>query len=291
LDGGLEDPVVALERELAADDGETRVQLAPCGRQVLRLAAVAPRGIWQASPDVTYLVTGSSGGIGSLVAAHLVARGARHLALAARRPVLPATLVGGTAEVTLHAADLADAAGAAALMAELRARRPRLGGIFHAAGVTADGLAAASDWPRLGRSFPAKADGARLLDTLSRDLDLSAFVLFSSTTAWFGLPGTAGYAAANGFLDGLAEERRAAGLAATSVAWCAWQGVGMAADPAMWQDGRVPSLSPEYALAALDAALLADAASVVVSDPIWRPSGAGSRLLQQQMPAAVGERA
>jgi NADPH:quinone reductase-like Zn-dependent oxidoreductase/aryl carrier-like protein len=291
LEDDLADPVAALEREMAADDGEIRVRLSSGGRQVVRLGPVSTRGSWQASPDATYLVTGGSGGIGALVAGHLVRRGARHLVLAARRPVLPAALASGSVDVRLHAVDLADAADVGALMADLRKGRPRLGGIFHAAGITADGLATASGWDQLGRSFPAKADGARLLDRLSRDLDLSAFVLFSSTTAWFGLPGTSGYAAANGFLDGVAEARRAAGLPAISIAWCAWQGIGMAADPALWQDGRVPSLTPECALAALDAALLAGEASVVVSDPIWRPSGAGSRLLEQRMPAAAGGRA
>ncbi len=267
LDPDLADPVVRLTQELGTDDDETRVRLGRSGRQALRLVPVPTRGAWRASPDATYLVTGGSRGVGALVAAHLVDRGARHLVLAARRPVMPSALAGGVARIRLRAVDLGDAAGVAALMTELRATHPPLRGIFHAAGVTADGLLAAGEWDRWAAAFPAKADGARHLDSLSRQLDLENFVLFSSSTAWFGLTGTSGYAAANGFLDGLAHERRAAGLPAVSIAWGAWQGVGMAADPGLWQDGRVPSLPPGAALTALDAALASDEASGTGNQP------------------------
>ncbi len=203
--------------------------------------------------------------------------------LASRRPVLPPLLAGSAARIRLYPVDLGDPAVAGALMGDLRDAHPPLAGIFHTAGVSSDGLLATLDPGRIGRVFAAKADGARRLDTLSRDMDLEAFVLFSSTTAWFGLPGTAGYAAANGFLDGIAEARRAAGLPAVSIAWCAWQGVGMAEDPSLWQDGRVPSLPPDAALAALDAALTLNEPSVVVTDPAW-PCGS----LEPPSLAAVG---
>ena len=288
LDPDLADPVVRLTQELGTDDDETRVRLGRSGRQALRLVPVPTRGTWRASPDATYLVTGGSRGVGALVAAHLVDRGARHLVLAARRPVMPSALAGGVARIRLRAVDLGDAAGVAALMTELRATHPPLRGIFHAAGVTADGLLAAGEWDRWAAAFPAKADGARHLDSLSRQLDLENFVLFSSSTAWFGLAGTSGYAAANGFLDGLAHERRAAGLPAVSIAWGAWQGVGMAADPGLWQDGRVPSLPPGAALAALDAALASDEASVLATNPDWHPAMGHRRVEQPKLAAAGG---
>nr|WP_294543379.1 SDR family NAD(P)-dependent oxidoreductase [uncultured Rhodopila sp.] len=277
----------ALLRELGVDDREPRVRLSGYGREIQRLTAVSARGAWQPAAGATYLVTGGSGGIGALVAGHLVARGARNLVLAARRPVLPPELAGGPARIRIHAADLGNAGEVAALMADLRRSQPPLKGIFHVAGVTADGTIGEAGWDRLGRGFPAKADAARAMDTLSRDLDLDAFVLFSSTTAWFGLPGTAGYAAANGFLDGLAAERKAAGLSAVSIAWCAWQGVGMASDPALWQGGRVASLAPEMALAALDPAIASGEPCLVVTDPAWHPASA-CRLLEQNVLAAAG---
>ncbi|HEY3909039.1 MAG TPA: SDR family NAD(P)-dependent oxidoreductase [Stellaceae bacterium] len=267
VDGALPDPAAALARELDADDGETRVRLAPQGRQVLRLRPVAAAGAWRADPDALYLVTGGSGGVGSLLAAHLAERGARHLALAGRRPVVPPALAGAAARVTLHSVDLGEDGAATVLLEELCAAGPPLRGIFHAAGITADGSIAEAGWDRLARAFPAKADGAASLVAASRRLDLAHLVLFSSTAAWFGLAGTAGYAAANGFVDGLAESL---GGTAQSIAWCAWQGVGMARDPALWQGGRAPSLPAKVALAALDAALASSETNLVVTDPSWQ---------------------
>jgi aryl carrier-like protein len=144
LDPVLTDPVAALTRTLAADDAPPRLRLSRHKPEVMRLMDVDPRQPWRASPDATYLVTGSSGGIGGLVASHLVARGARHLVLASRHPVLPAALTNGPAQVRLYPIDLADAAALAAMMTELRTCQPRLRGIFHAAGVTADGTIAAT---------------------------------------------------------------------------------------------------------------------------------------------------
>jgi NAD(P)-dependent dehydrogenase (short-subunit alcohol dehydrogenase family)/acyl carrier protein len=287
LDSDLDNAVTVLVRELANDDGEARVRLGRHGRQGLRLVPTTGGAPWRPDAEATYLVTGASGGIGQLVASHLATLGARHLALASRRPVRP-TLLDKRIVTTLHPTDFSQAADVKRLIADLRADGRRLAGIFHVAGVTSNGGLFDSDWSRLGASFPAKADAAALLDELSRDFNLDDFVLFSSATAWFGLARTSGYAAANGFLEGLIEKRRAEGLPGQSIAWCAWQGVGMAADPLMWQDGRVPSLSPHDALRAFDAALASREPITAVVEQGWQ-AGSTSRLLEQSNLALAGE--
>jgi acyl transferase domain-containing protein/acyl carrier protein len=287
LETDLDDAATALAHEMASDDGESRVRLGRHGRQGQRLVEAAGGRPWRPDADATYLVTGASGGIGQLVATHLAALGARHLALASRRPVRPALLDKGV-EATLHPTDFAQAADIRRLMADLRGGGRRLAGIFHVAGVTSNGSLFDSDWSRLGASFPVKADAAALLDELSRDFNLDEFVLFSSATAWFGLARTSGYAAANGFLEGLIEKRRAEGLPGQSIAWCAWQGIGMAADPLMWQDGRVPSLSPRDALRAFDAVLASREPITAVVEQSWQ-AGSTSRLLEQSNLALAGE--
>ncbi|MGE5149613.1 MAG: SDR family NAD(P)-dependent oxidoreductase, partial [Rhodospirillaceae bacterium] len=287
LDTDLDNAANALAREIATDDGEARVRLGRHGRQGLRLVPTISGAPWRPAADATYLVTGASGGIGQLIAPHLATLGARHLALASRRPVRPA-LLDKRVEATLYPTDFSQANDIKRLMADLRASGRRLAGIFHVAGVTSNGSLFESDWPRLGASFPAKADAAALLDELSRDFILDEFVLFSSATAWFGLARTSGYAAANGFLEGLIEKRRAEGLPGQSIAWCAWQGIGMAADPLMWQDGRVPSLSPRDALRAFDAVLASREPITAVVEQGWQ-AGSTSRLLEQPNLALAGE--
>jgi acyl carrier protein len=65
----------------------------------------------------------------------------------------------------------------------------------------------------------AKVKIAVLLDRLTRKIDIDYFVLFSSATTVVGNPGQASYVAANAFLEGLAQQRRAAGLPAVAIAW------------------------------------------------------------------------
>nr|WP_172382011.1 type I polyketide synthase [Streptomyces sp. MNP-20] len=199
------------------------------------------------------LVTGASGMLGGLVARHLVVRhGVRRLVLASRRGQVGSLyeeLTGLGAEVAVVACDVAERDAVAALLAE----HP-VTAVVHTAGVLDDGVIGSLTPERIDTVFRPKVDGARNLHELTRDLDLSAFVLFSSVTGTLGSPGQANYAAANAFLDALARHRRAQGLPATSLAWGLWATEdGMGAR--MAQTGAV-GLSAEQGLELFDAVAL-----------------------------------
>jgi polyketide synthase 7 len=180
-------------------------------------------------PEGTVLVTGGTGVLGSLVARHLVAEhGVRRLLLLSRRgaqatgaAALRAELRDAGAEVTVAAADAADGEALAEVLAAIPAEHP-LTGVVHAAGMIDDGTLESLTPERLATVFRAKVDAAWHLHRLTKDLDLSFFVLFSSLAGTLGNAGQGGYAGANTFLDGLAAHRAALGLPATSIAWGLW---------------------------------------------------------------------
>ncbi|MFE5947550.1 type I polyketide synthase [Streptomyces sp. NPDC056480] len=180
-------------------------------------------------PDGTVLITGGTGTLGALVAEHLVTtHGVRHLLLVGRRgPQAPGAeelalrLRQFGAEVRIVAADLARREETADVLAQVGADHP-LTGVVHAAGIADDGVLGALTPDRVDRVMAAKADAAWHLHELTRDADLAMFTLFSSASGVLGSPGQANYAAANTFLDALAEHRRAQGLAGQSLSWGLW---------------------------------------------------------------------
>ncbi|MGW6890265.1 SDR family NAD(P)-dependent oxidoreductase [Streptomyces chartreusis] len=297
--------VVLIDADASADDrllsaaltsGEAQVAVrsgelvAPRLRRAVPGEGGAP---WNEGP---VLVTGGTGGLGAVIARHLVAvHGVRSLVLVSRRGEsaagageLRTELEAAGASVIVAACDVSDRSALASLLAEVG----ELSGVVHTAGVlddvTVEGLTA----DRLHSVLRPKVDAAWHLHELTRDMNLTAFVLYSSVSGLLGTAGQANYAAGNAFLDALAAHRRAAGLAATSLAWGLWDGThGMGgtlgdADLARWTRQGIRTLTPEQALALFDAALTGDDAlrvPVVLEQRALRAES--SPLLRELAPA------
>ncbi|MFF2331327.1 MULTISPECIES: type I polyketide synthase [unclassified Streptomyces] len=272
---GHEASVAALPAVLAT--GEPQLAVRKGQPVVPRLARVA--GLPATRPDLaagTVLITGAGGTLGGLFARHLVSRyGVTHLMLTSRRgpdapgaAELAAELTESGVTVTVAACDVADRDALAALLASIPAAHP-LTGVVHAAGLLDDSVIEAMRPDQLARVLRPKVDAALNLHELTRGLDLSMFVLFSSVAGVLGLPGQANYAAANAFLDILAQYRAARGLPAVSLAWGLWaQASGMTGHLAdtdlsrMRRAGLAP-LSSADGLALFDAAVSSGEALLV----------------------------
>ncbi|KZS60578.1 type I polyketide synthase [Mycobacterium ostraviense] len=219
----------------------------------------------------TVLITGGTGMAGSVLARHVVARhGVRHLVLLSRRGAdapgaaeLVTELAAAGAQVQVVACDATDRAALADVIAGIPAQHP-LSAVIHAAGVLDDAVISSLTPERVDAVLRAKVDAAWNLHELTRDLDVAAFVMFSSMAGLVGSSGQANYAAANTFLDGLAAHRRAHGLPAMSLGWGLWdQASDMtggldAADRARLGREGVLALSSDEAMELFDTALIVD---------------------------------
>ncbi|MFC5855008.1 SDR family NAD(P)-dependent oxidoreductase, partial [Streptomyces chlorus] len=267
--GPVDLPLSALgadEPQLMVRDGSVLA-----GRLVRRSSADEDMSPEWGGGEGSVLITGGTGGLGAVMARHLVAEhGVRRLLLVSRRGLgtngteaLVDELELQGAEVRVAACDVSDRSALSDLLAE-----HRVSAVIHAAGVLDDGVVGSLTPERLDGVLRPKVDAAWHLHELTRDLDLSAFVVFSSVAAMFGSAGQGNYAAGNAFLDALMERRRVEGLPGVSLAWGPWeQSGGMTgalaeADAERMARAGVPALSVELGVALFDAALAAGDAVV-----------------------------
>lgn len=234
-------------------------------------------------PHGTILITGGTGALGACTARWLARSGAEHLVLTSRRgsaaegaDQLRRECEALGARVTIVACDVADKEALATVWADLHNTGERLTAVFHAAGISGSLTSLADlDIEDFVSTLSAKVSGAMNIDTLSRATPVDAFVSFSSIAGVWGSSQQAAYAAANAYLDALANHRRGLGLAATSIAWGPWSGDGMfTADAQAILEARgVHALDPDLAILTLGYAVKAGTPSVVVANVDWSRFG------------------
>jgi hybrid polyketide synthase/nonribosomal peptide synthetase FtdB len=277
-------------------DGEDQVALRHGARFAARLArfhapdrTLAPTRL---RADATYMITGGLGALGLRVARRLVERGARRLVLVSRGGLPPRDswrelrsdsavarqvaaiedLERTGATVLISATDVGDPRAVAELFKLLRGAWPALRGLVHAAGVAHPQPVRDASPSDLHQMFRAKVDGTWLLHQHTANLDLDFFVLFSSVAGTWGSSNLSLYAAANHFLDAVAQHRRACGLPGLSIAWGPWAESGMAADAdwsAALERTGLRLLAPEVALACLEHALATNEPRLIVANVEW----------------------
>lgn len=197
--------------------------------------------------DATYLITGGLGGLGLQAANWMVEQGARHIVLVGRSAASDdaqeriAKWASEGAQVIAAQADVNYSEQIADILGNIRETMPPLRGIIHAAGIVNDGLLVNQNDAQFKQVLAPKVQGAWHLHSLTQDIPLDFFVMFSAGAALLGSSGQGNYAAANAFLDGLAHYRRAQGLTALSINWGAWADVGMAAALGEQQQQRLSS--------------------------------------------------
>ncbi|HWM03490.1 MAG TPA: type I polyketide synthase, partial [Actinophytocola sp.] len=285
--GALADPSTwdVVADELGRLDGGELVRHGDGGR-VTRRYATAPGSTDAAEPVVraggVYLVTGGAGGLGRLLANHLLAVPGTRVALVGRSPESDVDLTGLDRDrVAYLRADIADLDATTTAVAAARNRFGPLTGVIHTAGVLRDGYLLHTAADDVRAVLAPKARGALNLDRATRHEPLELFVLYSSVVAVVGNVGQSGYAMANAFLDEFAAEREAlravgerAGRA-LSIGWPVWRDGGMTIGGrgVLGSDMGMLPMPAAVALAALDRLLAtgAGAHAFLYGDPELLP--------------------
>ncbi len=252
-------------------------------------------------PDAAYLITGGLGALGLLTAGWLADRGARRVILAGRAGLPPrrdwdSDANDAAAREKINAVRALEARGVAVeavaldigspqAMAALLAKRDEEGavpirGVVHGAGITDAELFTELEESRLRRTVWPKIAGAQVLHQAFPPGSLDFMFLTAAAGAVFGVPGQGAYAAANAYLDGLAQARHRQGCHTVSQDWVAWRGLGFGAEAqiALQELERLGSraISADEAFAAWDHLARYDVAQAVMAPMASISATAGS---------------
>ena len=251
-------------------------------------------------PDAAYLITGGLGALGLLTAGWLADHGARRVILAGRTALPPrrdwdSEANDADTQQKINAIRALEMRGvvveAVALdigshdaMQALLAKRDAEGavpirGVVHGAGITDAHLFTELEEDRLRRTVWPKIAGAQVLHRAFPPGSLDFLFLTAAAGAVFGVPGQGAYAAANAYLDGLAQLRHRQGCHTVSQDWVAWRGLGFGAEAqiALQELERLGSrpITADEAFAAWDHLARYDVAQAVMA-PMPSADGAAA---------------
>ncbi|RYP81860.1 hypothetical protein DL769_001820 [Monosporascus sp. CRB-8-3] len=172
------------------------------------------------SGDKTYLLVGLSGKIGQSLAEWMISNGAGCVCLTSRHPVIDERWMesfrGTGATVKVYPMDVTDMRSVESVVKDIRASCPPIAGVANGAMVLNDVLFSKMPTDKMQQVLQPKIEGSNNLDRVFYNDDLDFFVLFSSASCVVGNLGQSNYAAANGYINSLARQRRRRGLAASS---------------------------------------------------------------------------
>ncbi len=286
-DPTLEQPAEQTPERQAEQAPERHAELSDRARDIRGI------GLTASGRPGSVLITGGTGSLGAALARHLVGtHGASSVVLASRQgshapgaDSLERELVESAAQVSIVSCDVSEREQLARVIDSIPDEYP-LSAVVHAAGALDDGVIDSMTPERIDRVLAPKLDAAWHLHELTEELDLSAFILYSSSNGTIGGPGQSNYAAANAFLDVLAAHRRQLGLCGVSMAWGLWEpSEGLArdltaADRARVERAGVLALSKEEGLRLFDAAY-------AVGEPLMVPARLNMATLRAQARTGV----
>ncbi|KAL7935507.1 hypothetical protein V8C35DRAFT_333983 [Trichoderma chlorosporum] len=172
------------------------------------------------SKDKSYLLVGLTGQIGQSLCEWMVDNGAGCVCLTSRNPKVDKKWLesfettGST--VKTFAVDVTDKHALTKVVNDIKATCPPIAGVANGAMVLHDCLFSGMSVDIMQKVLGPKIDGSDNLEQLFYNDNLDFFIMFSSSACVIGNSGQSNYAAANGYLNSLARQRRRRGLAAST---------------------------------------------------------------------------
>jgi acyl transferase domain-containing protein/D-arabinose 1-dehydrogenase-like Zn-dependent alcohol dehydrogenase/acyl carrier protein len=226
-------------------------------------------------PGGTYVILGGAGGIGLVLARHLIQTVGAKVALIGRRSPAagPETAVAelralGGGDACYVQADASDPVAIKAAIAHIKDRFGPIHGAFHSAIVLADRSLDRMDQATFEAALHPKAQATVHFCQALADEDLDFLLLFSSLQSFVGGPGQTNYAAGCTFQDSYAAYWRSqVAYPVRLLHWGYWGSVGVVASESYRRrlaEMGLASIEPDVGMAALDRFLASDWAQMLV---------------------------